>query len=157
MPTTTVPHSDTDFDAVLTPNLHRAAAATLPLANGALQRLGITARTETHPAAAEAVFPGNTPLTDDKPTALAVYPVTRNRLSLSAYAAREAARAKGEACLKRCPLPEGALIGPVPDNGDETVPEDLVTFGSGRNDEYATSPRITVQPVLVAHDSESED
>ncbi|MEV8536168.1 hypothetical protein [Streptomyces sp. NPDC051211] len=150
----TVP--DTDFDAVLTANLRRAAAGTLPLTTGILQLLGTAAQTEARLAAAEAVFPGITHLAGDKPPTLAVYTVTRHGLALGTYATREAARAQGEAALKRCSLPAGAFIGWVPDNGDEHAPEDLVTFGPGPDDESVTSIRITAQPVLVDYDPEAE-
>ncbi|MET9324060.1 hypothetical protein ABZX75_28405 [Streptomyces sp. NPDC003038] len=156
MTTTTVPPSDTDFDAVLTDILRRAAASALPLTTGILQLLGTAAQTEARLAAAEAVFPGITRLTDDKPAALAVYTVTRHGLSLGTYATREAARAKGEACLKRCPLPEGVHTTWAPDNGDEHAPEDLMTFGPGPDDESVTSIRTTVLPVLVGYDPEAE-
>ncbi|WP_331735263.1 hypothetical protein OG590_40120 (plasmid) [Streptomyces goshikiensis] len=155
--TTTVPDTaNTDFDAVLTANLRRAAAGTLPLTTGILQLLGTAAQTEARLAAAEAVFPGITRLTDDKPPTLAVYTVTRHGLSLGTYATREAARAKGEACLERCPLPEGVTASWVADNDDEHAPEDLMTFGPGPDNESVPSIRITVQSVLVDYDPEAE-
>ncbi|MFE4206094.1 hypothetical protein ACFRSX_32750 [Streptomyces goshikiensis] len=154
--TNTVPDTaNTDFDAVLTANLRRAAG-TLPLTTGILQLLGTAAQTEARLAAAEAVFPGITRLTDDKPPTLTVHTVTRHGLPLGTYATREAARAKGEACLKCCPLPEGVTTLWAPDNGGEHAPEDLMTFGPGPDDESVTSIRITVQSVLVDYDPEAE-
>ncbi|MFD9519748.1 hypothetical protein [Streptomyces sp. NPDC059979] len=156
MTSTTVPRSDTDFETVLADIQRHAAAGTLPLTAQILQLLGTAAEIEARLTAAEAVFPGITRLTDEKPAALAVYTVTRNGLSLGTYTTREAARAKGEACLNRCPLPEGVTTSWAPDNGDDHAPEDLMTFGPGRDDESITSIRITVQPVLVDYDPEVE-
>lgn len=152
MTSTTVP----DPATVLADIRRRAAAGTLPLTVPTLQILGATMVIEARLAAAEALFPGITHLTDDKPATLAVYRVWRHGLPIGTYATQEAARAKGEAALKRCPLPAGAFIGWVPDNGDEHAAEDLVTFGPGPDDESVTSIRITVQPVLVEYDPEAE-
>ncbi|MFE5718594.1 hypothetical protein [Streptomyces erythrochromogenes] len=141
MTSTTVP----DPATVLADIRRRLAPGTLPLTVQLLQVLGATMVTEARLAAAEAVFPGITHLT-----------VTRQGLPLATYTTREAARAKGEAALKRCPLPEGARTTWAPDNGDEHAPEDLMTYGPGPDDESVTSIRITVQPVLVDYDPEAE-
>ncbi|MFG2298460.1 hypothetical protein [Streptomyces sp. NPDC048603] len=154
--TTNVPHSDTDFDAVLTDNLRRYAASALPLTTGILQLLGTAAESEARLAAAEAAFPGITRLTGERPTALLVYRVTRGNIPYATFTTRKAARAKGEAWLKR-PLPEGASTGWVPDNGDEHADEDLVMFGPGPDDESVTSIRIIVLRLLVEYDAEAED
>ncbi|WP_030387934.1 hypothetical protein [Streptomyces sp. NRRL S-241] len=152
MTSTTAP----DPATVLADIRRRVAAGTLPLTVKMLQLLGATMVIEARLAAAEAVFPGITHLTDDKPATLAVYTITGNGLSLGTFATREAARAKGEASLKRCPLPQGITLGWAADNGDEHAPEDLMTFGPGPDDESVTSIRITVQPVLVDYDPEAE-
>ncbi|GAA1552712.1 hypothetical protein [Streptomyces globosus] len=152
----TVPRSGTDFDTVLADIQRHAAAGTLPLTAQILQLLGTAAEIEARLTAAEAVFPGITRLTDEKPAALAVYAVTRHGLPLGTYATREAARAKGEAALKQCPLLEGVHTTWAPDNGDEHAPEDLMTYGPGPDDESVTSIRIIVQPVLVDYDPEAE-
>ncbi|MGW6571949.1 hypothetical protein ACWGAN_07205 [Streptomyces sp. NPDC054945] len=154
MTSTTVPHPDPA--TVMADIRRRAAAGTLPLTVQILQLLGASMEIEARLAAAEAVFPGITHLTDEKPATLAVYTVTRNGSVFGTYATREAARAKGEACLKRCPLPAGVITGWVPDNGDKHAPEDLVTFGPGPDDESITSIRITVLPVLVGYDPDAE-
>ncbi|THA53214.1 hypothetical protein [Streptomyces sp. A1136] len=150
MTSTTIPHPDPT--TVIADIRRRAAAGTLPLTVQILQLLGASMEIEARLAAAEAVFPGITRITDERPATLAVYTVTRHGSSLGTYATREAARAKGEACLKRCPLPEGVTTSWAPDNGDEHAPEDLMTFGPGPDDESLTSIRITVQPVLVDYD-----
>ncbi|MFD0269611.1 hypothetical protein ACFVGY_24045 [Streptomyces sp. NPDC127106] len=152
MTSTTVP----DPATVLADIRRRVTVGTLPLTAPTLQILGATMVLEARLAAAEALFPGITHITDDKPATLAVYTVTRHGLSLGTYATREAARAKGEAALKRCPLPEGVHTTWAPDNGDEHAPEDLMTFGPGPDDESVTSIRITVQTVLVDYDPEAE-
>ncbi|MFD9078247.1 hypothetical protein [Streptomyces erythrochromogenes] len=154
MTSTTVPHPDPA--TVIADIRRRAAAGTLPLTVQILQLLGASMEIEARLAAAEAIFPGITRLTDEKPATLAVYTVTRHGLTLGTYTTREAARAKGEACLKRCPLPEGVTTTWAPDNGDEYAPEDLMTFGPGPDDESVTSIRITVQSVLVDYDPEAE-
>ncbi|MEU2454801.1 hypothetical protein ABZ605_32520 [Streptomyces sp. NPDC012765] len=152
MTSTTVP----DPATVLADIRRRVAAGTLPLTVQMLQLLGATMVIEARLAAAEAVFPGITHLTDEKPAALAVYTVTRNGSSRGTYATREAARAKGEACLTRCPLPTGVTTEWVPDSGDTYASEDLVMFGPGADDESITSVRITVLPVLVDYDPDAE-
>ncbi|MFJ6784513.1 hypothetical protein [Streptomyces yangpuensis] len=153
MTSTTVP----DPATVLADIRRRVTAGTLPLTAQTLQILGATMVIEARLAAAEALFPGITHITDDKPATLAVYTITGNGLALGTYATREAARAKGEAALKRCPLPQGITLGWAADNGDdEHAPEDLMTFGPGPDDESVTSIRITVQPVLVDYDPEAE-
>ncbi|MFD6113865.1 hypothetical protein ACFWG0_27680 [Streptomyces yangpuensis] len=152
MTSTTVP----DPATVLADIRRRLAAGTLPLTVQLLQTLGATMVLEARLAAAEALSPGITHLTDDQPATLAVYTVTRRGLPLGTYTSREAARAKGEAALKRCPLPEGVTTIWAPDNGDEHAPEDLMTYGPGPDDETVTSIRITVQPGLVDYDPEAE-
>ncbi|MFG2667643.1 hypothetical protein ACGFY6_25790 [Streptomyces sp. NPDC048387] len=152
MTSTTVP----DPATVLADIRRRLAAGTLPLTVQTLQLLGATMVIKARLAAAEAVFPGITHITDDKPATLAVYRVSRRNIPYASFATREAARAQGEAWLKRCPLPEGARTGWVPENIDGHTDEDLVMFGPGPDDESVTSIRITVLPVLVDYDPEAE-
>ncbi|MDH6544098.1 hypothetical protein [Streptomyces sp. SPB4] len=154
MTSTTVPHPDPA--TVIADIRRRAAAGTLPLTVQILQLLGASMEIEARLAAAEAIVPGITRLTDEKPATLAVYTVTRHGIPLGTYATREAARAKGEACLKRCPLPEGVTTTWAPDTDDEHAPEDLMTYGPGPDSESLTSIRITVQSVLVDYDPEAE-
>ncbi|TDU67882.1 hypothetical protein [Streptomyces sp. KS 21] len=154
MTSTTVPHPDPT--TVIADIRRRAAAGTLPLTVQILQLLGASMEIEARLTAAEAVFPGITHLTDEKPAALAVYRVSRRNIPYATFTTREAAHAMGEAWLKRCPLPEGTSIGWVPDNSDEYVDEDLVLFGPGPDDESVTSIRITVLPVLVDYDPDVE-
>ncbi|MDX3540942.1 hypothetical protein PV721_43030 [Streptomyces sp. MB09-01] len=134
----------------------RVAAGTLPLTVQMLQLLGATMVIEARLAAAEAVFPGITRLTDEKPAALTVYRVSRRNIPYATFATREAARAQGEAWLKHRPLPEGARTEWVPENIDGHTDEDLMLFGPGPDEESVTSIRITVLPVLVDYDPEAE-
>ncbi|MBT2406874.1 MULTISPECIES: hypothetical protein [unclassified Streptomyces] len=156
MTSTTVPHPNPDPATVLADIRRRVAAGTLRLTAEMLQILGATMVIEARLAAAEAVFPGITRLTDEKSAALAVYRVSRRNIPYATFTTQEAARAQGEAWLKRCPLPEGTRAGWVPENIDGYTDEDLVLFGPGPDDQSVTSIQITVLPVLADYDPDAE-
>ncbi|MCY0946297.1 hypothetical protein [Streptomyces antarcticus] len=154
MTSPTVPHPAPAHPTLA--DIARQAAGTLPLTAYILQLLGAAAEIEARLAAAEAVFPGITRLTDEKPAALAVYRAERRNIPYATFTTREVARAWAEARLRRRSLPAGVTTGWVPDSGDEHADEDLVLFGPGRDDESMTSIRITVLPVRADYDPDAE-
>ncbi|WP_327388886.1 hypothetical protein [Streptomyces sp. NBC_01207] len=158
MTSPTLPHPDpTDPDTVIASIRRHAADGTLPLTAPVLQLLGAALLYQARIAAAEAVFPGITHLTDDGPAELTVYRSQGNAIPFGTYTTREAARACGEDALKLYrSISQDVSMGWVPESGDDEVAEELVLFGPGPDDEDSTGILITPITVGVLYDLDAE-
>ncbi|MCX5078786.1 hypothetical protein OHA84_37830 (plasmid) [Streptomyces sp. NBC_00513] len=149
--------SPTDPDTVIADIWRLAAAGTLPLSAPILQLLGAAIVNQARLAAAEAVFPGITHLTDHGPGELTAYRAQANGIPYGTFTTREAARACAETVLRQHrPLAPGLSTGWAPESGDTGATEELMLFGPGQDDEDGTGVLVTPLTVSVLYDPDAE-
>lgn len=138
----------------------RTAAGTGDQAQDVRQLLDHIEALEERLVGAEAVFPGITRLTAGEPVDLTIYRAEyeHGHLPLGLYATRAAARAHGEDRFTREGIPAGAVLGWIPDFGDDEAIEELALFGPGKDDEDGSTGYLVTPLTLTAvYDPEAEE